>query len=269
MNKQPPTLEQHIVAALDNPNASAAELSELVAQTELAIVAAEETATTARAKAADVLAAPTPRDAHDAMNAADAAKLTKDRLNGALPKLRDKLTVALEAERHARWLAEYHKAETERDALAAEFAEVYPAIVGTLVDLFGRMQQCDRKCSEVDSQASNLNAEHRRLGKVELHARGLEAFSPYRLEIAQTVQLPDFIESNLRRWPPKQTSMAAEFASIMAAPPHPGSHWADPEVQQQRRDESEKTHHRIGEFYQRETKQQEERINREERERMK
>jgi hypothetical protein len=268
MNKLPLTLEQHIVAALDNPNASAAELGELVAQTELAIAAAEETVTTARAKAADVLAAPTPREAQDALADAHAAKLTGDRLHGVLPKLREKLTGALEAERHSRWLAEYRRVATERDALAREFADTYPAIVAKLADLFGRMAACDLKCAEVNSSASALRCEQRRLIRCELHARGLEAFSrDYRPEIAKAVVLPDFVESDRTVWPPKQPSMAVAYAETLMVPAHPGSHWADDDVRRQRRKESEKEQRRISDFYQEQTASQEDRLNAEERQR--
>jgi hypothetical protein len=65
---------------------------------------------------------------------------------------------------------------------------------------------------------------------------------------------------------PVQTSFAAEFASSMVVPDHPGSRWADPDVQARRRAEKEKQHREIGENYQRMTAEQEERLNREERE---
>jgi hypothetical protein len=58
------------------------------------------------------------------------------------------------------------------------------------------------------------------------------------------------------------------FTRGMAVPYHPGSHWADPDEQARRRAESEKHHREIGEHYQRMTAEQEDRINREERERM-
>jgi hypothetical protein len=59
MNKlNTPTLEQRISGTLANPNSGSQELGEIVAETELAIVAAAETMTSERAKAADVLAAP-------------------------------------------------------------------------------------------------------------------------------------------------------------------------------------------------------------------
>jgi hypothetical protein len=104
------------------------------------------------------------------------SELVRDQFKTVLPKLRDKLTAALESERHARWPSTYRNAKTERDALAREFADTYPAMVSQLVDLFDRMQQCDQKCAEVNSTASALQNEHRRLSKVELNARNLDGF---------------------------------------------------------------------------------------------
>jgi hypothetical protein len=130
------------------------------------------------------------------------------------------------------------------------------------------MQQCDQKCAEVNSSASAMRCEQRRLIRCELHARGLEAFSrDYRPEIAKAVVLPDFVESNRTVWPPKQPSMAVAYAETLMVPPHPGSHWADDDVRRQRRKEIEREHHRIGEFYQQQTESQEDRLNAEERQR--
>jgi hypothetical protein len=197
------------------------------------------------------------------------SELVRDQFKTVLPKLRDKLTAALESERHARWPSTYRNAKTERDALAREFADTYPAMVSQLVDLFDRMQQCDQKCAEVNSTASALQNEHRRLSKVELNARNLDGFSRDRPEIAKAVVLPDFVESARMRWPEQtSTSFAAAYAAgTMTVPYHPGAAWSDPEVQAQRKSEADKQQREIGEHYAKMSEEQTERINREERER--
>jgi hypothetical protein len=184
-----------------------------------------------------------------------------------LPKLRARLTAALATERHARWLEEYCKAEAEQQQLAQEFAETYPAAVATLVDLFRRMQQCDRKCGEIDAQASAMNNEHRRLAQTELHARSLRAFSRSAPEIAKLVVLPDFDDAQRLLWPLRSgNTLAVEVASSMALP-HPGPRWSDPEVQAQRRAEVEKSQRELGAHYAQQTVEQERRQNLEETER--
>lgn len=264
-NKPPPTLEQHIVAALDNPNASAAELSELIAQTELAIVAAEGDVTAARAKAADVIAAPTPRDAHDAMNAADAAQLTRDRLNGVLPKLRDKLSAALQSDAHERWLADYRRVKTRRDEAVALFATYQPH-AEAIANLFAVASEVDREVRRINGSAPD--GEHLRLRSVELEARNRDSFSRDNPSLASTVVLRDWANSGKSLWPVTSSgSLAAAFAASTAVPYHPGPRWSDADEVTRRHQEAERERQRISEFYQRETQQQEERLNREERER--
>jgi hypothetical protein len=259
----PPTLEQRIVSILANANAGSEAVIELLAEVEAAIALSDQDISAMRAKALDLTVTPDPKAAHDCIVGSE---LVRDQLKTVLPKLRDKLTAALESERHDKWLSAYRNAKTERDALASEFADTYPAMVSQLVDLFGRIQQCDQKCAEVNSTASALVGEHRRLVKTELHARDLETFSRDRPEIAKTVVLPDFDISSRMRWPAKtSTSFAAEFASSMAAPYHPGQHWAAPEVQQQRRAEIDKQHREMASYYDQASNDQEERVNREER----
>jgi hypothetical protein len=267
LNKSAPApLASRINAALDNANSGSADWCELLAETELAISEADAVVLLERSKAIDISASPSAEAAQDALARASAAAFNRDRLQSILPRMREKLTASLEGERHARWLADYRKVEAERDALAAEFAETYPNLVAQLADLFGRMDANGRRCAEINSSASALQNEHRRLLKPELHARGLDAFSRDYPEISKTMVLPDCMESGRNIWPPKQPSMAAEFAG-MAVPYHPGAAWSDPEVREQRRQEVASEHHRIGEFYQQQTKDQEERVNREERQR--
>jgi hypothetical protein len=265
INKSALSLEQRIVAALGNPNNGSEALVELIREVEQAVVTAEDKERQERAKAVDLTLSPDLKAAHEAVVEAE---LCRSRLNAALPKLRDKLAGALEAERHARWLSEYCDVKTELDALVEEFAEAYPRLTSELVDLFYRVQQCDRKCSEVDALASNLNAEHRRLSKVELSARGIEAFSRDRPEIAKGVVLPDFDISSRTRWPAQtSTSFAAAYAETTSAPYHPGQHWADPEVVAPRREEAEREQRRQAEFNSEQTATQESARNEAERKR--
>jgi hypothetical protein len=49
----------------------------------------------------------------------------------------------------ARWSPDYARTATARDALAKKIAEVYPAAVNTLDDLFKQMAECDKECARV------------------------------------------------------------------------------------------------------------------------
>jgi hypothetical protein len=112
------------------------------------------------------------------------------------------------------------------------------------------------------------DGEHRRLQSVELEARGLDRFTRDTPSLIQTVELRDWNSSGHKLWPHGSSgSLAAAYAQGMAAPYHPGSNWADPEVQQRRRAEVEKEQQRLAEHYAQAAEQQESRLNREERER--
>ena len=267
-SKTPPPLVPRITAALDNPNEGSASLHELLAETEAAITAADEVFASESAKAKDIMASPTAEAAQDALARASAAQFNRDRLKSALPKLRDKLTTALEGERHSRWLSTYRRVEAERNLLSDEFAEVYPVMIAQLADLFTRMEQNKLDCAEVNSIASNsLQNENRRLVNAELHARGLKDFSRFP-EISKTIALPDCVESDRNLWPPKEKPFGVVFAETMIAPPPPGANWAAPEVTAQRRAEAVREQNHLAQYYASASAQQEERVNREERERM-
>jgi hypothetical protein len=241
------TLEQRGVSALDNPNSGASELSELVAETELAIVTADETGTAMRMKAADVLATPTPREAHDTMAQADAAELTRDRLRGILPKLKERYAEALKTERRDRWASERRKVEAARDPLSADLADFHARVKAEQADLSKRI-----KAFNADADAVNA------LGA------SIEEWNS-----VDTLDLPDYASAAIyseRRWgPPKvEGGFAASFAQSMVPPTYDPARWSDPDVRQQRRDAIMKEQQRIGEFYQEQTAAQEERQNEEE-----
>ena len=129
-----------------------------------------------------------------------------------------------------------------------------------------RIAACDRESAAVNSDASELDGEHRRVPKVELIARQLEQFSSETPSIIANLTLPDWTGSS-NFWPPAQPSIASAFAAVV--PPH-HSHrfsadwWKDTE----RRAAAQRVEQqRIADYYARTTKEQEDRENAEARER--
>jgi hypothetical protein len=125
--------------------------------------------------------------------------------------------------------------------------------------------------AEVDKEVSRINVyapdgEHRRLRPVELEARNLTQFTRDNPSLSQTVQLWNWNSSGKSLWPLTSAGSlaAAAFAGSMTVPYSPGAAWSDPEVREQRRKEGEREQQRIGDHYARMTKEQEERLNREE-----
>jgi hypothetical protein len=130
------------------------------------------------------------------------AAFARDRLRTVLPKLKARLKQVVAAEYAAQWEPEFKRVEAQRDALATEMREVYPAAVARLVELFQRAAECDRECSRIDGSAPY--GEHRRLLKVELAARRTEGLLQPDVWIAEMLRLPFFWRDNgpIYAWPP-------------------------------------------------------------------
>jgi hypothetical protein len=247
-NKQPPPLQGRIKVVLDNPNASASELSEIIAETELAIVTADEVIASERASAADLTSTPSAEAAQDAISRAEAAGFNRDRLHGAMPKLRDKLSAALAAEARDKWQATCNKVKAEQEALLQEYKgidQAYRSAKAERDKLIERMEACDLDASRVNDAACELDIWDRQLEPL------LESPAPK------------------RRWgPPKvEGSFAASYAQSMVAPYHPGQNWSDPEEVARRRQDAEREQNRISAFYAEQTAMQESARNEAERKR--
>jgi hypothetical protein len=201
-----PTLEHRISSAIGNGSASSGDLVELIETAQRAAEAAATDATTARDKATLDLGT----DVGAASATIAAAELRERRLQAALPRLRNKLTEVLEAERHARWRADFERTEKRRDAAATKFAKACPELLAGLVELLRETATVDTACQRVNSLAGS--GEPHLLG-VELTARHLDAFSSVLPSISATVRLPDFQHSATMMWPPPTQPFAAAFAA--------------------------------------------------------
>ena len=129
-----------------------------------------------------------------------------------------------------------------------------------------RIAACDRESAAVNSDASELDGEHRRVPKVELIARQLEQFSSETPSIIANLTLPDWTGSS-NFWPPAQPSIASAFAAVV--PPHHSHRFsADWWKEDERRAAAQRAEQqRIADYYARTTKEQEDRENAEARER--
>ena len=102
------------------------------------------------------------------------AAFTRDRLSTALSRLQLRLEQLRAAEEDARYRAAYEKAKAERDQLAAELAELYPAFTDKLANLLARIDDNDREIAYVNGR---LPWDEIPLLVAELVARGLEGFA--------------------------------------------------------------------------------------------
>jgi hypothetical protein len=253
------SLEQRIINILANGNAGSEAIAELIHETETAAATADQAAIDERTNSLDLA-----HDPHQARDRIAAAEMTRDQLKTSLPKLRERLSTALQSEAHERWLADFSRVRRQLDEAVTLFKD-YEQHAEAIQNLFAMAGEVDKEISRVNGNAPD--GEHRRLRAVELEARDLEGFTRDQPSLAATVELRDWKNSGKKLWPRTSSgSFAAEFAG-MAVPQHPGAAWSDPEARAQRRTEQEKQHHEISTFFQAQTEQQEERLNREERER--
>jgi predicted transcriptional regulator len=167
INGSTPSLEQRIAAALANQDIAAADLQALIAETNAAIAQATATAESERAKAYDPALSPDPKAARAAM---EDAHFIVGRLQTLLPRLHAHHTRRQHQEKREQWRAEATTFERARDALAQEFAEVYPRAVGELVSLMARTAALEQDIERLNRAAPSGEG---RLVGVENTARGL------------------------------------------------------------------------------------------------
>src|SRR5262249_61629063 len=115
-----------------------------------------------------------PVDRDQAAQRSASADLECLRLARALVTLRARLAEILQRER---WSARFERQSAACAALAKEFADSYRSIAKQLVELLQRIESCDRESDPINSDASDLDGEHRRLPTRELMPRQLEQFS--------------------------------------------------------------------------------------------
>jgi hypothetical protein len=262
INEECSSLEQRIAVALGNENTSSAELATLINEVEAAAIAADDAATNLRSKALDLVAMPDPADAHQCIVNAE---MTRDRLNNIMPRLRDKLSAALYAERCERWYADCERVQARVEEAVAAF-RAYPEHAQAIADMFALAENIDKEISRINGSAPE--GVHTRLKPVELQARGLDRFDRYHPSLIATVELGCWEDSSRNLWPLRHSnSLAVAVAASMIIPYHPGGSWADPDVQAQRREEIDKQQREMAAYHEQAARDQEERLNREERER--
>lgn len=217
-------LEHRIAGALNGDAITSAALSELVQETETAIVAAEVTVEEERGRALDPLRSPDPKAAREAMQTAEFAR---DRLKTLLPRLQKHARHIAYSEAYARWRQSHEAVKVEHDAAVAELRQIYPELIAKLVPLLTHIRTIDaeaRRVNErkpVDMQGEPYDGLPG-IPMVECAARGLKGGSiggqfDTRLSLNKDLVLPDFTDSTGTKkvWPPHEIPLGAQLAQAM------------------------------------------------------
>jgi len=209
-------LEHRISAALGDEAVTSDTLSDLIQETDAAIIAADATAESERAKALDPTLSPDPKAAREAMQAAEFAR---DRLRTVLPRLQKRYERVAGAERKAAWVEQYDAIKLEHDAAVADLKQLYSTVVPQLVERLSRNRELDARVRSVMAAKpfpeSGEPDDGRRLLPVECAARGVSGFGPSDLSLDRHLVLPDFTERGKKSWPPHEVPLGALLAEQM------------------------------------------------------
>jgi hypothetical protein len=144
----------------------------LIKEAEAASLSSGDAADRARKRALDPVLS--DKDVSEARRQMEDAAFRRDRLQTAVTRLRERLEQVKAEEEDQRRQVVYERVKTERDKLAAELAEIYPAFANNLADLLPRIAANDREIEYINGHALPSGAG--RLLVAELVARKLEGF---------------------------------------------------------------------------------------------
>jgi hypothetical protein len=236
------------ILADDRATVTSAELRELMQAAEIGIVDAQEAARSAKEAALDPTVTPDPTEAR--AQSEDAA-LMAGRLHTLLGRLQRRCAEVAQAERLKEWREQFADLKRERDDLALEFDEDYPALINQLVDLGTRMVTLDGKLSRLHQARPSGVLLH--LDSPELMARGLDAFSRAAPSLLTQLKLHD--RHGKQVWPPVVPRDMSMFDPERYADPRAGPDWWKFKEQDAAHAKAESE--RVQEYYARQQKERE------------
>jgi hypothetical protein len=213
-----PTFEEILVTALTN-NLDSYSLFDLVEQTQLAIVTAENDAKVAEAMALDPLQSPDPVKARAVM---EDAKFRAARLQNLLPKLQTRASNVALREQYHQWCEQrFDPLKPKVESAAAKLAALYQNFVAEAVPLFAEIERLDAEIVSVSSARPYHANDGRSLRSVELTARNLTDFRIGSHKIMD-IELPDWQHPTEQLWPPNRQF---DWSSMTPVRKHPGDRW--------------------------------------------
>jgi uncharacterized protein YicC (UPF0701 family) len=165
------SLDEQIACAL-RETADSKLLPGLIKQAEEASAALEAEAQDLRAVALDPILS--PPEVVSARREFSDAEFNRDRMQEAVVRLKERLQEMKTREQQQRLNAKYEQVMAERDKLAEELEQVYPAACEQLAGLIERLAENDRWVEHINT--SQLPVGAARLRSAELVARGRENY---------------------------------------------------------------------------------------------
>jgi hypothetical protein len=221
------SFEERIVAALTDHTISSNDLYELVEETQLAIVTAQNDATVAEKTALDPLLSPNASEARQAM---EDAVFRAARLRSLLPRLKERVTEVAHHEEYLQWRAQFDPLKVKVEAAAAQLKQVYAKVTAELVPLFAEIEKIDaevkRTLAAKPHHTKFANGDACHLRSVELTARGLKDFGIHDFKIMD-IKLPDWQHPTKSLWPPDRQ---LDYSHTVPVFKHPGDEWWKPQA---------------------------------------
>lgn len=146
------SLERRIAVTLSSADAKSDALAALITEVEAAAQEADATATKTREEALDPAIVV---DAAQVGAAVATAELNRDRLQVALPRLRERLKQVRDAEAVVAWRAEADALQARRLALGTKFKTVFSELMGDVVDRLWEMRDLDQENTALNRRRPN------------------------------------------------------------------------------------------------------------------
>jgi hypothetical protein len=194
------SLDERIVAAFGD-GAKSADVAILIKEAQAASLSCNDAAERVRKRALDPILS--VNDVAEARRQMDDAAFRRDRLLTAVTRLRERLEEVKAEEEDQRRRHAYDQVKAERDKLAAELADIYPAFAQKLAELLPRIAANEREIEYINGHALPRNGG--RLLVAELVARGLEGFVKNSVQIPRITEelcLPAWHSQARYLWPP-------------------------------------------------------------------
>ena len=197
-------LEAQISTALGDTNATAAALTELLAECDAGIAQAEQKVARLRTDVFDPEKFPDPKVARAQL---EDSEFEAGRLATLRPRLLAHLGATEQREAYEAWRAAHDQYKPVVDEAAERFACDYQTATQMIVTLYEDAARIDARSSEINGMAPPGSAE--RLRSVELLARNLAGFSTAAPSITANTVLPSWDHSDQNAWPIKQSIASA------------------------------------------------------------